>query len=57
MKKCGINGIIYKPDGENVLDCCRYREIETVKNCTVHILQCKKCGNIEIMWERNNNGT
>lgn len=38
--------------GDYEVDPCIYEEIETVENCTVHILKCKKCGHIEIEWER-----
>lgn len=38
--------------GDNEVDPCLYEEIETVEHCTVHILQCSKCGHIEILWER-----
>ena len=54
MDKCNFNGFSYKPDGIHELDPCIYEEIETIENCTVHILKCKKCGHIEIMWNRGN---
>lgn len=51
--KCTLpDGIVFKPDGVNELDPCIYEEIEQYKNVTVHILRCKKCGHIEIEWER-----
>lgn len=46
--------ISVKPDGVHELDPCVYEEVETVKNATVHVLRCKKCGHVEIEWERNN---
>lgn len=52
MKKCSCNGVIFKPDGLNELDPCIYDEIQTFKNVTVHICQCKRCGNIDISWEK-----
>lgn len=53
--KCSFpDGVKIKPDGVNELDPCIYEEIETVENATVHILKCRKCGNIEIEWERKN---
>ena len=52
QNKCSFGDVVIKPDGENELDPCIYKEIETVENCTVHVLQCKKCGHIEIMWDR-----
>ena len=51
-KKCKPKLFSYNPKDGNELDPCLYEEIETVKNCTVHIYKCKRCGNIEIMWER-----
>lgn len=51
--KCTFGeGITVKPDGVNELDPCIYKEIETYKNVTVHVLRCEKCGHIEITWER-----
>ena len=47
------NDYTYKPDGVNELDPCVYQEIETHTNCTVHVMKCKKCGHIEILWEAN----
>lgn len=46
------DGVIIKPDGINELDPCVYEEIETHYNCTVHVLMCKHCGNIELEWEK-----
>ena len=53
MCKCQFpEGASIKPDGINELDPCLYEEIEAYANVTVHILKCKKCGHIEIQWER-----
>lgn len=38
----------------NTVDNCLYEEIEKIPNCTVSILKCKRCGHIEIEWERGN---
>lgn len=38
------------PDGENELDPCQYALVDKRENCVVEILQCKKCGHIEIFW-------
>lgn len=38
------------PDGENELDPCQYALVDKRNNCVVEILQCKKCGHIEIFW-------
>ena len=51
--KCQFpDGVIVRPDGINELDPCLYEEIEIVRHCTVHVLQCQRCGHIEIEWER-----
>lgn len=51
--KCKFpGGIVVKPDGVNELDPCSYVEVETVYPATVHVMRCKRCGKIEISWER-----
>ena len=37
------------------VDPCVYKEIQTFRNVTVHILRCKRCGHTEIEWERQEN--
>jgi len=50
--KCSYpDGMEARIDGHEI-DPFLYEEIETIEHCTVHVLQCKKCGHIEIMWER-----
>ena len=52
MEKCqypagmemNINGIPVDP--------CVYEDAEIYKNVTVIISKCKKCGNVEIQWKR-----
>lgn len=57
MTKCSFgDGIIIKPDGVNELDPCVYETIETHRNVTVEVLRCKKCGHVEIMWHRQEDG-
>lgn len=51
-EKCSFGGVTFKPDGMNELDPCVYEEIEKYRNVTVTVCRCKKCGHIEIMWER-----
>lgn len=60
MGKCQLhdedgNLITIRPDGVNVLDACEYVEIQRLRNVTVSILQCQKCGHIEIAWSRQEN--
>ena len=53
MEKCKFpHGITIKPDGENELDPCIYEEIEKYANVTVSVMRCRKCGHIEISWQR-----
>ena len=53
MEKCKFpDGITIKPDGENELDPCCYETVEIYHNVTVEVLRCKKCGNIDIVWRR-----
>ena len=53
MGKCKFpHGITIKPDGENELDPCIYEEIEKYANVTVSVMRCRKCGHIEISWQR-----
>jgi hypothetical protein len=44
-----------KPDGVNELDPCVYETIEYYTNVDVEIVRCKNCGNIEVLWHRNEN--
>jgi hypothetical protein len=53
MDKCKFpEGIVIKPDGIHELDPCEYQEVERYANVTVSIRRCKKCGNIDISWFR-----
>lgn len=53
--KCSFGDITIKPDGVNVLDPCVYEDIEMYSNVTVVISRCKKCGNIEVSWMKQEN--
>ena len=46
------NGMIVRPDGVHELDPCIYEEVEVGPHCTVHVLRCKRCGHMEIEWDR-----
>ena len=53
MDKCKFpDGIVIKPDGVHELDPCEYQEVERYANVTISIRRCKKCGNIDIAWFR-----
>lgn len=45
-------GVSVKPDGINRLDPCLYEVKEVHTNVTVTVSQCKRCGHIDIGWER-----
>ena len=44
--------VTIKPDGINPLDPCIYQTVEIFRNVTVEVMQCKKCGHVEIVWHR-----
>lgn len=51
--KCSFpKGMTVKPDGIHELDPCCYQTIETYTNVTVEIRKCIKCGNVDIVWIR-----
>ncbi len=54
-EKCGhADGVRIFPDGVNEFDLCQYELREVHKNVDVHVLQCNRCGHIEIEWFRTN---
>lgn len=53
--KCSFDGVSIRPDGIHELDPCVYEDIEKYANVTVVISRCKKCGNIEMSWIRQEN--
>ena len=60
MEKCKFkdengNPVTILPDGYHPLDACDYIEVARLKNVTISILQCRKCGHMEIAWERQDN--
>ena len=55
-EKCSFgDGVTFKPDGKHKLDACVYRDILIVRNATVIVSKCTKCGHIEIGWMRQDN--
>ncbi len=53
MKRCSFPpGVTVRPDGVNELDPCLYDVAERYANVTVTVFRCKRCGHIEIMWDR-----
>jgi hypothetical protein len=56
MEKCSFGeGTVFKPDGVNELDPCRYEVVARLKNVTVEVLRCKRCGHVEISWKKQDN--
>lgn len=53
--KCSFGDMTIKPDGIHELDPCVYEDIEMYANVTVVVSRCKKCGNVEISWIRQEN--
>ncbi len=54
MHKCSFpEGISIRPDSYHELDPCLYEDIEVHTNCCVIISRCKRCGNIDISWTKN----
>lgn len=37
------------------VDPCSFEEVETLKNVTVQILRCRKCGKVTVGWMRQDN--
>lgn len=52
MVKCATPNVTIKPNGVHELDACTYEVIEEYRNVTVEVLRCKRCGNVEVFWSR-----
>lgn len=53
MDKCDFApGITIKPNGEDELDPCLYKEVARFRNVTVSIRECQRCGNVDVAWFR-----
>ena len=51
--KCSFpDGMTIKPDGIHSLDPCVYQTTEIYTNVTVEVRRCIKCGNVDIVWIR-----
>lgn len=51
-EKCKFpHGLTIKPDGENELDPCTYKDVEIFTNVNVIVSKCTKCGHIDISWK------
>ena len=53
-KKCcfpeGIAAV--KSDGEHELDPCVFEDVQIVRNVTVFVSRCARCGRISVSWQR-----
>lgn len=41
-----------KPDGEHELDPCEFDDVQVVRNVTVIVSRCTRCGRVSISWVR-----
>lgn len=52
-KCCFPPGVVVKPDGVHELESpCVYQTIERWANVTVEVRRCKNCGDVEVVWFR-----
>lgn len=49
------DGVVGKPDGVHELDPCVYADKQVLRNVTVKVSQCIRCGRVSIEWERQSN--
>ena len=52
MSKCQHKDGDISRIGLHEVDPCVYKEVQTFRNVTVHVMECTRCGNVEISWER-----
>ena len=49
--KCEFpNGMIIKPDGIHELSPHAFEIVEKYQNVTIEILRCKECGEVSVLW-------
>lgn len=54
--KCHFpDGMEIRPDGVHRLDPCVYVEKQLLRNVTVSVCQCAVCGNVTMLWRRQEN--
>lgn len=53
--ECEHNGFTIKPDGVHDLSPHNFKVTQKLRNVTIEILQCKKCGAVSIGWYRQEN--
>ena len=47
---CHFDGFTIKPDGIHELSACSFQLEQRLKNVTIEILVCPKCGKVSIGW-------
>lgn len=55
MQRCRCRmpaGLAIKPDGINDLEPCVYADKQVLRNVTVTVSQCIRCGHVSIAWSR-----
>ena len=53
MSRCAMpEGVSLRPDGVHEIDPCIYEEVERHSGCIVHVMRCRRCGHVEISWEK-----
>lgn len=52
QRKCSFGNIVIKPDGIHDLDACDFKVVEKLRNVTIEVIRCEKCGHEEISWYR-----
>lgn len=56
IKKCSWGeGVSFRPDGVHELDPCIYEDVQIIKNVTVIVSRCMRCGNVVIGWKLQDN--
>ena len=55
MAECSHGNVVIKPDGVHTLVPCVFELEQRLKNVTVEILTCPKCGKTSIGWYRQDN--
>ena len=56
LEKCSWgDGVSVRPDGEHELDPCIYQDIQILRNVTVVVSRCIRCGYMSFGWREQEN--
>ena len=56
LEKCSWgDGVSVRPDGEHELDPCIYQDIQILRNVTVVVSRCIRCGHMSFGWREQEN--